>query len=753
MSAPGTSSSVSNFRAPFQPIATSTPRARRTFGKGKHADVSLQVPHAMRRSYLVNGSDLLSTRESYLKIALDIVRPGTDNARRTLSEEDEDEVIEELVLLDDALVGRYEGEDVVLGEAVYSMDVGRYQRLMDALSGRCKHLNEYLREPLLLPEWGPNDEPASQWTEPLFTLFAVLFREDVENFLSYCLHPQEVPYVGTPFRESRREKAKRQDAAVAAAITLMREGNKENVDPNRGGYSPQHRTLNEDRRPHNLPSPVPEEPEYEEAWDVRGLRESLADSRVNEHRGPTLEEEMPYRRRSRSSRLREIFEEPEYHDEEHYSGEWTPAREVAEWEEVGGHPARFDDGYRNPSTRGRGGFGGRRLRTSAPPATQWSQTPMPPPAAPATPWSRPPPPVRMPRPVLPGAPVFPQSRVSGVTSLATTPHFDIKMKPELIEEWDGNEDDLVDWIESVNVLAQRSPLAYEQLGQLVVTRFKGKAKNWWTSLSRAQRTHASLNWGNLKREVARYFMTRRWLDRGRIRAQNCRFRDSDAPNETPSEYFIRKSKLLATTEEYDDSLMIMSIMDGAPLQWQSIIDTSALRTPDQLQRKIQYHEDALQGRTEERNPEIRALTRRVRELEDRASRISGNSYPRRPAPPYVARTRKVTVEEVSEEEEEPTVEAETHLTGYTKELGKPAYPKDDSTVSKGRTPKDKGARGCRHCGSLMHWDSDCKYSRRNAPQVRAHLATISDPEEYWAAMDDYETVQSEDVDAAESLNC
>lgn len=710
----------------------------------------------MRRSYLIAGSELLATRETYLKIALDIVRPGTDNVRRTLSESDEDEVIEELVLLDEALIGRYEGIDSVIGEPVYSVDVSRYQRLMDTLQGRLKHLNGYLHNPLFLPEWGPNDEPASQWTEPIFTLFAVLFREDVENFLSYCLHPQEVPPTGTPFRESRRERAKRQDIAVAAAMILMRESNKENIDPHKLNISPPPLRRNPDARyPSELSSPTRDERDVEEPWNMRGLRESLADSRYVGPMGPTLEEEMPYRRHSRSSRLREIFEDPEYPDEEYPVDEWSQPREPQGWEEPTQTSVRFEGSYRGPNTppRGRGGFGGRRPRTTMTPVAAWPQTPSRFATPAATPWSRPPPPSRMPRPILPGAPVFPQSRVSSSSSLATTPHFDIKMKPELIEEWDGNEDSLVDWIESVNVLAQRSPMAYEQLGQLVTTRFRGKAKNWWTSLGRAQRTQASQNWGSLKREIAQYFMTRRWLDRGRIRAQNCRFRDSDAPSETPSEYFIRKSKLLATTEEYDDSMMIMSIMDGAPLQWQSIIDTSSLKTPEQLQRKIQYHEDALQGRTEERNPELRALSKRVRELEERATKTSGSTYPRRPGPPFVARTRKVTVEEEKEEEEEESpVEAQVHLTGYTKELGKPSYPKDDATVSKGKTPKDKGARGCRHCGSLMHWDSDCKYARKNAPRVRAHLATITDPEDYWAAMDDYEAACGDETDASESLN-
>jgi hypothetical protein len=42
---------------------------------------------------------------------------------------------------------------------------------------------------------------------------------------------------------------------------------------------------------------------------------------------------------------------------------------------------------------------------------------------------------------------------------------------------------------------------------------------------------------------------------------------------------------------------------------------------------------------------------------------------------------------------------------------KPLYPKDDSTVSKPKTPANYQARGCIYCGSTMHWDRDCKYNK------------------------------------------
>ena len=55
----------------------------------------------------------------------------------------------------------------------------------------------------------------------------------------------------------------------------------------------------------------------------------------------------------------------------------------------------------------------------------------------------------------------------------------------------------------------------------------------------------------------------------------------------------------------------------------------------------------------------------------------------------------------------------------------PKFPCDDKTISKRATPKDKGARPCRHCGSDLHWDPECKYARRSMREARTHLVECS----------------------------
>ena len=59
---------------------------------------------------------------------------------------------------------------------------------------------------------------------------------------------------------------------------------------------------------------------------------------------------------------------------------------------------------------------------------------------------------------------------------------------------------------------------------------------------------------------------------------------------------------------------------------------------------------------------------------------------------------------------------------------KPAFPKDDSNVSKKHTPESLNKRPCFHCGSGKHWDNECKYARKNTKQARVHFSSIIDEE-------------------------
>ena len=55
----------------------------------------------------------------------------------------------------------------------------------------------------------------------------------------------------------------------------------------------------------------------------------------------------------------------------------------------------------------------------------------------------------------------------------------------------------------------------------------------------------------------------------------------------------------------------------------------------------------------------------------------------------------------------PYRKANVNLVGWSKNIGTPSFPKDDSNISLRKTPDSVGMRPCRHCGSRKHWDNEC----------------------------------------------
>jgi hypothetical protein len=68
-------------------------------------------------------------------------------------------------------------------------------------------------------------------------------------------------------------------------------------------------------------------------------------------------------------------------------------------------------------------------------------------------------------------PIPPRSDKRPATVATTTDlkpkcyHFDLKLKPELVPQWDGNPDNLARWMSKINRLANKSPEIKEELGK------------------------------------------------------------------------------------------------------------------------------------------------------------------------------------------------------------------------------------------------------------------------------------------------
>ncbi|GJJ15886.1 hypothetical protein Clacol_010164 [Clathrus columnatus] len=292
--------------------------------------------------------------------------------------------------------------------------------------------------------------------------------------------------------------------------------------------------------------------------------------------------------------------------------------------------------------------------------------------------------------------------------------FDLKLKPDSVPKWNGDPDLLANWIIKLNNLADRSEKVFRQRGEIVPTRLEDEADAWFWCQSSQFRRNAMENWGTLRTAIASYFMNRSWLDKQKMRANRAHYREQGHSTESPTAYYIRKLGLLNLVYNLSDSEIMMEIMDGAPRFWSTIIDTQRCLNLVEFAATINYHEEVLQssplGTTD------RTIERRLKNLE-------------------------LSIKPQSPQESRFTprfdkFKARSNSIGFTPSMGKPPFPKDDSTVSKGTSPEKKGARPCRHCGSGKHWDNECKYARKAAKNARVnHINFDSD---YEKAMDEYE---------------
>jgi len=80
-------------------------------------------------------------------------------------------------------------------------------------------------------------------------------------------------------------------------------------------------------------------------------------------------------------------------------------------------------------------------------------------------------------------------------------------------------------------------------------------------------------------------------------------------------------------------------------------------------------------------------------------------------------------------------------------FAKPQLPKRDDVVSKGKTPDQKGARPCRHCGSGKHWDFDHPFSG-NDKKAKNFLSDLD--LEAMNALVAYKNCYYQDSDTSES---
>ncbi|KAF7974009.1 hypothetical protein HWV62_13635 [Athelia sp. TMB] len=173
------------------------------------------------------------------------------------------------------------------------------------------------------------------------------------------------------------------------------------------------------------------------------------------------------------------------------------------------------------------------------------------------------------------------------------PHFDKKLKVEIIPEWDGDEDQLPRWIDKINTIAAMSPEVNTELGTLVPRRLTGKAETWYYSITPSQRDVFEKSWITLREAIASYWMNHQWLESQKIRAELARFREAGHTRETPTQFVIRKIQLIRTVYNFTDTECIRLIMREVPVSWAPIVQPHLCKNLFDFQSVVKYHEENL----------------------------------------------------------------------------------------------------------------------------------------------------------------
>jgi hypothetical protein len=306
------------------------------------------------------------------------------------------------------------------------------------------------------------------------------------------------------------------------------------------------------------------------------------------------------------------------------------------------------------------------------------------------------------------------------------PILDNKFKVSDLPSWNGSNKTLVNWVFDCNSLGSLSRAVWNALGIHLPRKFEGTARLWWQSLTEERQREISTSWTTLRLAICTRWMTVEWIAQEKNRARAIHFRSEGHPNETPMNYFFRKLRALKVSFSYWDDLdLVQEILAHAPQQWQKYF-TSRIETVEQLSDVIQAYQHLFQ-KEEEETSQLKWLTTQVKDLKDRRNHPSSSNFVKKPEHkfPFKAKANNAT--------------ADKKKIGAHPSFENPKGPPLDHVISKGKTPKDKGVRACRHCGSFNHWDFDCPLHRK----TKVHVHFVEADSSLLEAMQEYEEAYHE----------
>ncbi|QRV72120.1 Undecaprenyl phosphate-alpha-4-amino-4-deoxy-L-arabinose arabinosyl transferase [Ceratobasidium sp. AG-Ba] len=306
------------------------------------------------------------------------------------------------------------------------------------------------------------------------------------------------------------------------------------------------------------------------------------------------------------------------------------------------------------------------------------------------------------------------------------PHLDVKLKMEVIPEFDGDPDELYEWMDQIQRFIAMGLNENNRLTQAIPFRFKDEAKQWWYQFSEAQRLRMSTDWQLLCNRLISFFWTPTWITEARNKALAAKYRDSGHYKETPVQFALRKKKLIDMVENWNDLTVIAEVARSAPTQWRTIVNHEEIADWATYVTRIKEQEDLLQD-WPKHHSSGHVSSDTVREV---MKAIKAERHKRHG---HKANAHAVDSKGFKSKGKQPD-----KFKGYRR----PFNP-DDSNVTKHKkgTPKSRGMRGCIHCGSKMHYDKECKHNKSNANNVQVYFAGTTEEEQ--ASFAEYEANAAE----------
>ncbi|THU89065.1 hypothetical protein K435DRAFT_619841, partial [Dendrothele bispora CBS 962.96] len=291
-----------------------------------------------------------------------------------------------------------------------------------------------------------------------------------------------------------------------------------------------------------------------------------------------------------------------------------------------------------------------------------------------------------------------------------------KINLSLIPSWDGKGDTLIDYLVTMNELAEKGPRLSQDLATWASEGWSSDVKNWWLSHSPETRGYLRTNWSMLLEGICDYFMNQNWMAARRKEFTDMTFRNQGHSLETPVQFVQRRKRIAIVIypEDADNhTMMIDYILRNIPESWKPTLNSNLCQSTEALIAQAKAFKDTLIAHWKNET-----RIERMQSYMDSNPPKPNRAYKKRA---YSSQGNMVAEIEDAKEEEDSSV-SEDHSEADSKSANavsrrksakdaasrppwpkEPVFPKDDS-VKTDKPPTD----GCYICGSLYHFGRQCK---------------------------------------------